>query len=87
MDVMGCYSHKDKYLGSPVMVMLCAKVLLSLQGCYGCWGPSINYVTQKGEGGMAKHNHWILFLFKSIRILTESVTWGRGVKIANFCVT
>ncbi len=52
-------------------------------------GPSINYVTPKGgRGGLTKRYHWIFLLFKSIRILTESVTWGEGgSKIANFGVT
>ncbi len=40
--------------------------------------PSINYVSPKGGGGLAEHYYWIFLLYKSIRILTESVTWGRG---------
>ena len=53
-------------------------------------GPSINYVPPKGGmGGQAKR-YWCFFLlFKSIKILAESVTWGEGggQKMAHFGVT
>ncbi len=31
-----------------------------------------------GNGGLAKRYYWIFLLFKSIRNLTESVTWREG---------
>ena len=37
-----------------------------------------------GRGGLAKRYYCIFLLFKSIRILTESVTWGEGVKNCTF---
>ncbi len=49
-------------------------------------GPSINYVTPKGVGG-SEQALLLDFSLQSIRFLTESVTWGRGSKIANFGVT
>ena len=40
---------------------------------------SKNYVTPKqGGGGLAKFYCCIFLLFKSITILTESVTWPEG---------
>ena len=52
-------------------------------------GPSINYVTLKGErGGPVKRYHADFLLSKSIKILTQSVRWEGGeVKMANFGVT
>ncbi len=42
--------------------------------------PSINYVVSKERGGPAKCYHAIFIFLKLIKILTESVTWGRGVQ-------
>ncbi len=41
-------------------------------------GPSINYVTPKGEGVLVKRYYWTFLLSNSIRILTEIFTQGGG---------
>ena len=65
-------------------VTFCISISGSLNSVGG--RPS-NHVTQKGGGGLANCYYCIFLLFKSITILTEIVTWGRGSKIANFGVT
>ena len=84
LSKLGTNNYIQLLISIYMWIKLCDSCIRPHQFCKGphkpgsmcALGPSINYVTPKGGGWPSVTIGFLLF--KSIRILTESVTWEEG---------